>query len=197
MAGTGHRTPSAFAFCNKCPPYLSMSNTGKNTRLVYKDISSPLGLIRLVATQKGLAAILWEGEGYDRTKLDPPERDDQNPILLLAEQQLKEYFERNRKVFEVPLDLSGTDFQRQVWEALLLIPFGAKKTYGALARMIGNGKAAQAVGSALNKNPVSIIVPCHRVIGSSGKLAGFAGGLKNKSILLELEGSGTPDLFHL
>lgn len=169
----------------------------KTEGLVYKDIESPVGFIRLVATPEGLAAILWEGEDYSRTKLTIPKRDDQNPILIRVEQQLKEYFDKTRTAFDVPLDFAGTDFQKKVWEALLSIPFGMKKTYGDLAKMIGDTGAVRAVGGALNKNPISIIVPCHRVIGSSGKLVGFAGGLKNKAVLLELENIyREPDLFN-
>lgn len=90
-----------------------------NQKLVYKDMPSPLGVIGLVASDIGLAAILWEGEGYNRTKLSAPERDDQNPILLKTEQQLTEYFAKARTVFDIPLDFSGTEFQRKVWKALL------------------------------------------------------------------------------
>lgn len=169
----------------------------KKSRLVYKDMVSPVGSIRLVASATGLAAILWEGEDYTRTKLAVPERDDTAPLLLEAELQLQEYFDQKRTVFDVPLDLSGTGFQKKVWQLLLTVPFGARKTYGELARMTGDVKAVRAVGGALNKNPVSIIVPCHRVVGSSGKLVGFAGGLKNKSILLDLEQPyRIPDLFN-
>lgn len=165
-------------------------------RLVYKDVSSPVGFIRLVATDSGLAAILWEGEAYKRTKLPTPEKDDEAPILLKTEQQLAEYFEQKRTIFDIPLDLKGTEFQVKVWEALLGIPYGVTKTYGELARLLGDIKAVRAVGGALNKNPISIIVPCHRVVGASGKLVGFAGGLNNKSILLDLENSQrAPTLF--
>lgn len=165
-------------------------------QLVYKDIQSPVGNIRLIASDKGLAAILWEGEDYKRTKLSVPVRQDESPVLLQTKQQLKEYFENKRKVFEVPLDLKGTEFQIKVWEALLTIPYGITKTYGDLARILGDIKAVRAVGGALNKNPVSIIVPCHRIVGASGKLVGFAGGIENKSVLLDLErGFTMPTLF--
>ncbi|QMW04703.1 methylated-DNA--[protein]-cysteine S-methyltransferase [Spirosoma foliorum] len=157
--------------------------------LVYKDVSSPVGFIRLIATDTGLAAILWEGEAYKRTKLPTPEKDDEAPILLKTEQQLAEYFEKKRTTFDIPLDLKGTEFQVKVWEALLGIPYGVTKTYGELARLLGDTKAVRAVGGALNKNPISIVVPCHRVVGASGKLVGFAGGLNNKSTLLDLENS--------
>jgi len=168
----------------------------ENNHLVYKDLSTPVGAIRLIASEIGLAAIIWEGEDYKRTKLPVPVRDDQSLILLQTEKQLKEYFGKERTVFDVPLDFKGTPFQVKVWEALLRIPFGARKTYGDLARLLGDIKAVRAVGGALNKNPISIIVPCHRIVGASGKLIGFAGGLKNKSILLDLENNyKTPTLF--
>ncbi|MDQ1802495.1 methylated-DNA--[protein]-cysteine S-methyltransferase [Chryseobacterium sp. CKR4-1] len=165
-------------------------------RLVYKDVSSPVGLIRVIASDVGLVAIIWEGEGYKRTQLSIPERKNQHPILLQTEKELKEYFENSRKVFDVPLDLEGTEFQIKVWKALLKIPYGMTKTYGEMAKILGDTKAVRAVGGALNKNPISIIVPCHRVVGASGKLVGFAGGLENKSILLDLEKSfRMPSLF--
>ncbi len=165
-------------------------------QLFSKDIQSPVGEIRLVATGEGLTAILWEGEDYQRTKLPDPERDDANPILLQTELQLAEYFEKKRTTFDIPLDYYGTDFQMSVWNALLTIPYGATKTYGDIARLLGDIKTVRAVGGALNKNPISIIVPCHRVVGTSGKLVGFAGGLRNKSLLLDLESSlRTPMLF--
>ncbi|SFM99019.1 methylated-DNA-[protein]-cysteine S-methyltransferase [Chitinophaga sp. YR627] len=165
-------------------------------QLVYKDMSSPVGAIRMIASETGLAAILWEGEDYKRTKLSSPVKDDNAPILLQAEEQLKEYFAKQRIVFDVPLDFKGTPFQVRVWEALLQIPYGVTKTYGELARLLGDIKTVRAVGGALNKNPISIIVPCHRVVGASGKLVGFAGGLENKSILLDLENAHKmPTLF--
>lgn len=165
-------------------------------QLNYKDISSPVGLIRAIASDKGLVAITWEGEDYKRTKLSVPVQENNHPILLQTEKQLNEYFENKRTTFEIPLDFKGTEFQVKVWEALLKIPYGATKTYGDLAKILGDIKAVRAVGGALNKNPISIIVPCHRVVGASGKLVGFAGGLENKSILLDLEcGFTIPSLF--
>ncbi len=165
-------------------------------QLLYKDVPSPVGLIRVITSDKGLVAIIWEGENYKRTKLSEPVKDDEHPILLQTEQQLNEYFENKRTTFNVPLDFKGTDFQVRVWEALLKIPYGVTKTYGELAKILGDIKAIRAVGGALNKNPISVIVPCHRVVGASGKLVGFAGGLENKSILLDLEqGFTMPSLF--
>jgi len=104
-----------------------------------------------------------------------------------VQRQLNEYFNGTRTEFDIPLDCTGTAFQRKVWDALLSIPFGDIKTYGQLAEMLGDKNAVRAVGGALNKNPVSIIIPCHRVIGAPGKLVGFAGGLKNKAILISHE----------
>ncbi|UKB81140.1 methylated-DNA--[protein]-cysteine S-methyltransferase [Chryseobacterium sp. MEBOG07] len=165
-------------------------------QLVYKDVLSPVGLIKVIASDKGLVAIIWEGEDYTRTKLSAPVKTEEHPIILQAEKELKEYFENKRTIFTVPLDFKGTDFQVKVWTALLKVPYGITKTYGELAKILGDVKAVRAVGGALNKNPVSIIVPCHRIIGVSGKLTGFAGGLKNKSILLDLErGYTMPSLF--
>ncbi|PZF71136.1 cysteine methyltransferase [Taibaiella soli] len=170
--------------------------TEENKRLTYKDMPSPVGCLRLIASEAGLTAVLWEGENYQRTKLIDPERDDNNSILLQTEQQLDGYFRKERVEFDLPLDFKGTEFQVKVWQALLEIPYGATKTYGELARLLGDLKAVRAVGGALNKNPISIIVPCHRIVGTSGKLVGFAGGLENKAMLLELEsGHRAPKLF--
>ncbi|HCA06923.1 methylated-DNA--[protein]-cysteine S-methyltransferase [Chryseobacterium sp.] len=164
--------------------------------LIYKDVPSSVGVIRVISSDTGLVAIIWEGEDYKRTKLSEPVRDDEHPLLLQAEQQLNEYFQNKRTTFDIPLDFRGTEFQIRVWEALLKIPYGITKTYGELAKILGDSKAVRAVGGALNKNPISIIVPCHRVVGVSGKLVGFAGGLDNKSILLDLEqGVTMPKLF--
>src|ERR1700743_2367295 len=104
----------------------------ENTSLVYKDVPSTVGLIRLVASDTGLTAILWEGEDYKRTKLPEPVRDDTAPVLVETERQPEENFAKKRTVFDIPLDLKGTEFQVRVWEALLHIPFGATKTYGEL-----------------------------------------------------------------
>ncbi|MGJ1196909.1 methylated-DNA--[protein]-cysteine S-methyltransferase [Sphingobacterium spiritivorum] len=167
-----------------------------NKKSEYKDMPSVLGIIRLVATDAGLAAILWEGEDYTRTKLSAPQRNDQNPILLKTEQQLTEYFAKARTTFDIPLDFSGTAFQKKVWTALLNVPFGKTITYGGLAKILGDIKAVRAVGGALNKNPVAIIVPCHRIVGATGKMVGFAGGIANKTILLNLENKyKMPSLF--
>ena len=108
-------------------------------------------------------------------------------LLLKAEQQLMEYFEGVRTVFDLPYQVNGTDFQKSVWDALAKIPYGTVKTYGTIAKEIGSVKASRAVGGACNKNPIAIVIPCHRVVGSNGNLTGFAGGLTVKETLLQLE----------
>jgi methylated-DNA-[protein]-cysteine S-methyltransferase len=114
--------------------------------------------------------------------------DTNHPVLVETERQLNEYFAGTRKTFSVKLDFVGTEFQNKVWRALLAIPFGETRSYGEIARQLGNPRAMRAVGAASSRNPISIIAPCHRVVGSSGDLTGFAGGLNTKAYLLELEG---------
>jgi len=155
--------------------------------LVYKMMESPVGKLKLVASDRGLTAILWEKDDPSRVRLSEMIEDRQHPVLVETEQQLGEYFTGKRKTFTVPLDLRGTRFQQNVWEALCSIPFGETRSYGQLAEQLGNPRATRAVGAANGRNPISIIVPCHRVIGSSGKLTGFAGGLETKACLLKLE----------
>jgi len=155
--------------------------------LAYKIIKSPIGKLKLVASQKALVAILWENDNPRRVRLSELVVDEEHPVLVETEQQLGEYFAGKRKKFSVYLDMRGTRFQKDVWDALLAIPFGETRSYGQLAKQLGNPRATRAFGAANGKNPVSIIVPCHRVIGSSGKLTGFAGGLDAKAHLLNLE----------
>jgi methylated-DNA-[protein]-cysteine S-methyltransferase len=155
--------------------------------LACKTIESPVGKLKLVASDKGLVAILWDHDRPRRVRLSELVANEQHPVLVETERQLGEYFARKRKVFSVALDMRGTRFQKGVWEALLAIPFGETRSYGQLAKQLGNPRATRAVGAANGRDPVSIIVPCHRVIGSSGKLTGFAGGLEAKAHLLRLE----------
>jgi methylated-DNA-[protein]-cysteine S-methyltransferase len=157
-------------------------------RYMYKLVDSPVGRLTLVATDEGLAGILWENDRPRRVRLDIETEDDRHPTLIETERQLKEYFDGRRKEFAVKLDLAGTAFQRKVWNALLTIPFGETRSYAQIARQIGKPGAMRAVGGANSRNPVSIIAPCHRVIGSTGALTGFAGGLDAKAYLLALEG---------
>jgi methylated-DNA-[protein]-cysteine S-methyltransferase len=155
--------------------------------LAYKTIASPVGKLKLVASEKALVAILWEQDSPRRVRLTEMAANDHHPVLLETERQLGEYFEGKRETFSIALDLRGTRFQKDVWQTLLAIPFGETRSYGQLAQQLGNPRATRAVGAANGRNPVSIIVPCHRVIGSSGKLTGFAGGLDAKSYLLDSE----------
>lgn len=156
-------------------------------RLALKTTESPLGRLKLVASDKGLVAILWEQDNPRRVPLSNLVENDQHPVLVETQRQLEEYFAGKRKSFSIPLDMRGTRFQKDVWEALLAIPYGETRSYGQLAKQLGKPRATRAVGAANGRNPVSIIVPCHRVIGSSGKLTGFAGGLEAKAHLLSLE----------
>jgi len=158
-------------------------------RYVYKMMGSPVGTLKLVATDDGLAGILWENDRPHRVRLAVEARDDRHPVLVETERQLQEYFAGRRKTFALKLDLAGTPFQRKVWNALLTIPFGETRSYAQIARQIGSPDAVRAVGAANGRNPVSIVTPCHRVIGSTGKLTGFAGGLDVKARLLALEGA--------
>jgi methylated-DNA-[protein]-cysteine S-methyltransferase len=162
---------------------------GTRKRYVSKMVDSPIGRLKLVATDDGLAGILWENDRPRRVRLNIDAEDREHPVLVEAERQLGEYFAGQRKDFAVTLDLAGTAFQRKVWSALLTIPFGETRSYGQIARQIGRPSAVRAVGAANGRNPVSIIAPCHRVIGSTGKLTGFAGGLEVKAQLLALEGA--------
>ncbi len=154
-----------------------------------KTIRSPVGVLTLIASDDGLAAILWENDRPGRVRLDVVAEDPKHPVLVETERQLGEYFAGGRKTFDLTLDFAGTAFQKKVWRALLTIPFGETRSYAQIAEQIGNPKAVRAVGAANGRNPISIVTPCHRVIGSSGKLTGFAGGLDVKAQLLRLEGA--------
>ncbi|CAM3856429.1 methylated-DNA--[protein]-cysteine S-methyltransferase [Rahnella victoriana] len=154
----------------------------------FKRMASPVGQLTLAAKGDKLTAILWECEIDGRVPLGEMLEDPAFPILLKTEQQLNEYFAGERTCFELELDFTGTAFQKEVWAALLEIPFGETRSYSDIARRIGRPKAVRAVGAANGRNPISIVAPCHRVIGASGKLTGFAGGLDNKALLLKLEG---------
>jgi methylated-DNA-[protein]-cysteine S-methyltransferase len=153
----------------------------------YKTISSPVGQLKLVANDHGLTAILWENDKPGRVRLGSLTEEPDHPVLLQVEQELHDYFTGKRQSFSVALNFTGTEFQKKVWQALLAIPFGETRSYGAIAQQIGHPKAVRAVGAANGKNPISIIAPCHRVIGANGKLNGFAGGLDRKDYLLNFE----------
>lgn len=153
----------------------------------FKTMPSPVGALTLVASDAGLIAILWENDRPGRVKLGAMEEAPDHPLLIEAGRQIQEYFAGERTSFSVPLDFRGTDFQKSVWAALLTIPFGETRSYGEIARQIGRPSASRAVGAANGRNPISIIAPCHRVIGTNGALTGFAGGLAAKEALLGME----------
>ncbi|PKA68483.1 methylated-DNA-[protein]-cysteine S-methyltransferase [Pseudomonas baetica] len=155
-------------------------------------LPSPVGDLKLVANGSRLAAILWENDKPNRVRLGPMSEAPDNPLLQRTAQQLEEYFAGKRDRFDLELDFVGTDFQKKVWAALLTIPFGETRTYSQIAEQIGNPTAVRAVGAANGRNLISIVAPCHRVIGASGKLTGFAGGLEAKERLLVLEGGDWP-----
>lgn len=160
------------------------------TELFFKEMKSPVGRLKLVVTDEALVAILWEKERAGRVRLNSLREKARHPLLIETEKQLREYFAGARKTFKLPVaPWGGTEFQSKVWQALREIPFGETRSYADIAQRIGHPKAARAVGMANGRNPLSIVIPCHRVIGRSGKLTGFAGGLEHKGCLLKLEQS--------
>jgi len=148
---------------------------------------TPIGTLKLITSENALRAILWDNQDFsllkDLKKIQP----DNHAILSQATNQLSEYFSGNRNQFNLALQPQGTAFQQQVWQALLKIPHGKTVSYLNIATAINNPKAVRAVGMAIGKNPLSIVIPCHRVIGSDGCLTGFAGGIEKKKFLLALE----------
>ncbi|MDB5859468.1 MAG: methylated-DNA--[]-cysteine S-methyltransferase family protein [Ramlibacter sp.] len=164
-------------------------NMKMNEQLVCVRYASPLGPMLLAASDAGLAGVWFEGQRHGPESV-PWRESPRHPVLREAVRQLQEYFDGRRTAFELPLDLThGTPFQQSVWQALLAIPPGATTSYGELGRRLGRPQAARAVGAAVGRNPVSIVVPCHRVLGTAGALTGYAGGLERKSALLQLEGA--------
>jgi len=154
--------------------------------LFYKTMKSPIGELTLVASENALVAL------YVNDELMPKKvnalKDVHHKILVLTETQLIEYFSGERKNFDLPLSPEGTEFQNKAWNALTKIPYGQVWSYGKQATYLKNPKGQRAVGGANGKNPIPVIIPCHRVIGSTGKLTGFSGGMDMKVFLLKLEG---------
>ncbi|TCP35031.1 methylated-DNA-[protein]-cysteine S-methyltransferase [Sphingomonas sp. BK235] len=150
-------------------------------------MDSPVGTLTLVASDAGLVAVLWPDDSPGRVRLAAAEERAGHPVLAAARTQIGEYFVGQRRVFDLPLAPNGSAFQHQVWAALAAIPHGETRSYGDIARAIGRPTASRAVGAANARNPLSIVVPCHRVIGTSGELTGFAGGLAAKRHLLAHE----------
>jgi len=157
----------------------------------YDFYDSPHGRMLLVANDEGLCGVYFDGQKYF-PGIDG-QLDAQHPVLRQAKRELAEYFGGGRKRFETVLAPEGTPFQRTVWKAISTVAFGETITYGELARRAGSNGSARAAGAATGRNPIGIIVPCHRIVGSDGSLTGYAGGIERKRALLALE-SGTRDL---
>jgi methylated-DNA-[protein]-cysteine S-methyltransferase len=155
--------------------------------LFYREMASPIGKLKLIANANALVAIISEREHPDRLRLEAPSADRHHHVLVQAERQLGAYFAGKRATFELPLAPQGTEFQKKVWSCLKKIPFGKTKSYGDLAKALGSPRASRAVGAACGKNPLAIVIPCHRVIGANGSLTGFGAGLETKAALLALE----------
>jgi methylated-DNA-[protein]-cysteine S-methyltransferase len=159
-----------------------------NDESVCTTYEGPLGRMLLAATDAGLAGVWFAGQRHGPVDVTWRE-DPSHPVLREAVAQLAAYFAGERTHFELPLDLqAGTPFQRSVWQALVAIPRGGTTSYAELGRRLGRPQAARAVGAAVGRNPISIVVPCHRVRGTGGALTGYAGGLERKTALLRLEG---------
>ena len=156
-----------------------------NPKIYFTEFASPIGMLQLRGTDAALTGVFMEAQPHR-----PGDAVCDGAPLREARRQLEEYFAGERQEFSLTLETDGTDFQRRVWEALRGIPFGATVSYGDIARRIGNPRAVRAVGLANGRNPISIIVPCHRVIGADGSLTGYGGGLERKRFLLALEKNG-------
>ena len=155
-------------------------------------MDTPVGMLTLVASEHGLRAVLWPDERDGRVAVAASSGSSAaaDAVLDTAVQQLREYFVGERREFDVPLDPVGTEFQQQAWNVLRTIPYGQTISYGEQAARLGDRNKSRAVGAANGRNPISIIVPCHRVVGSTGKLTGFAAGVDTKAWLLQHEQGG-------
>jgi len=156
--------------------------------VIHTTIDSPIGPLLLAASDDGLRTIEFDAARHP-VKREADWIDGDHPLLQRARQQLGEYFAGKRRSFDLPLDPRGTDFQRMTWQALTTIPYGETISYAELASRVQRPKAMRAVGSANGRNPLPVVVPCHRVIGADGSLTGFGGGLPTKQFLLELVGA--------
>ena len=153
----------------------------------YKKINSPLGYLYLITDDTHLRAVIYEKKQKQFEQLISAATPRDNSLINLTELQLEQYFARERKIFDLPLFYEGTVFQVKAWNSLLQIPYGTTISYAKQAENIKNHKAVRAIGHANSLNPISIIIPCHRVIGKSGKLVGYGGGLDSKEYLISLE----------
>ncbi len=162
--------------------------SAESPSLLFDEFDSPVGKLRLVGTEKAIHALLWSKERDTPVHSSiPMSRAHSVPLFLRARAQLAEYFAGERRTFDLPLNPQGTEFQLRVWRVLRQIPYGETLSYGEQAKQIGAPKSARAVGGANGRNPLSILVPCHRVVGSNGDLTGFGGGIDRKRFLLDLE----------
>jgi methylated-DNA-[protein]-cysteine S-methyltransferase len=177
----GYLIPFPF-FCLHTP---SENRTGST--IFSTTLDSPVGTLHLAASDSALLAVVWRRSSTPQLSFDAAIERVDHPVLSETLRQLGQYFAGDRRTFDVPLEFRGTDFQRQVWTSLLSIPFGETRSYLDVARSLGNADAVRAVGAANGRNPISIIAPCHRVIGASGALTGFGGGLEAKAWLLAHE----------
>ena len=150
-------------------------------------IDSPVGALTIVASHDGVRAILWPDDDPARVRLADTTDRPSHPVIVATVEQLTEYFAGERIEFDVPLDAVGTEFQRSAWASLRTIPYGTTVSYGEQAEQMGDRRKARAVGAANGRNPISIVVPCHRVVGANGALTGFAGGVDTKAWLLAHE----------
>ena len=164
-----------------------MKNSKNRPETFYTTLDSPLGTLRATATEAGLRTIMLPGEG-PAGEPDPSWTRQDARFEPLA-RQLEAYFQRRLQTFDLPLALEGTEFQKRVWQELMKVPYGTTSSYAEIARRIGRPSATRAVGAANGRNPLPIIVPCHRIIGHNGSLTGYGGGLAAKRLLLELEGA--------
>ena len=163
---------------------LSPAGDADTAAQAYCYCETPVGILRIEEDQDGITAVRFMDHSSCPKEVGYPGK-----YLAETEKQLAEYFAGRRKVFDLPLSPKGTEFQKRVWKALCDIPYGETRSYQEIAEVVGNAKATRAVGMANNRNPIVILIPCHRVIGKSGKLTGYAGGLERKQFLLKLEGS--------
>jgi len=153
----------------------------------YQSIESALGMLILTTNGEALTGAYFEGQRHFEGIQPDWQKTEYNPILNAAGQQLDEYFSKQRAVFDVPLSPQGTEFQQVVWQALQAVDFGERLSYSGLAAKVGRPDAVRAVAAAVGRNPISVVIPCHRIIGKDNSLAGYAGGLARKAALLELE----------
>lgn len=166
---------------------MKLADIPTNTLQAQCRMATPLGPLTLAATARGLAAALFDAQRHHPGDLSLPD-DPQHPHLAQAAAEFAAYFDNPQAAFTVPLDPQGSDFQQSVWKLLLTIAPGRLSTYGQIARQLGRADGARAVGSAVGRNPIAIIVPCHRVVGHDGALTGYAAGLPRKQALLQHEG---------